>query len=437
MKRTWLVACCLLLPPRASGLAQSRGGTSAAPDSLLRVFFDCPGFAAGCDFDFLRTEIQFVDWVRNREDASVHVLVTTQTTGGLGQDYTITFIGRRDFIGRTDTLHYVANATTTSDDARHGLAQALKIGLLPFVAGTPLARLIDISYTAAPQSPSAVRDPWHDWVFRISVNGNYSAEKTSNYFSIYDNVSASRTTEAWKLNLSMGASYTESNYHYREDSVTAYTFSSVQRNYNAQTQVIRSLGAHWSAGVRGSVSQSTFLNQDYSLQIAPAAEYNIFPYDQSTRRYLSLQYAVGARRFDYGDTTIYDRLAETLPVQTLTLTLSSTQPWGSTAVSAEGSAFLRHGTLNKNHLTFFGNAQIRLIKGLNINFFGSASLIHDQLFLSKAGVDQATLLLRRRQLETSFQYETYVGLSYRFGSIHNNVVNPRFEGGGSGMIIFN
>ena len=36
------------------------------------------------------------------------------------------------------------------------------------------------------------------------------------------------------------------------------------------------------------------------------------------------------------------------------------------------------------------------------------------------------VLLRRRALLTGFQYFTHFGVSYTFGSIYNNVVNPRF-----------
>ena len=47
------------------------------------------------------------------------------------------------------------------------------------------------------------------------------------------------------------------------------------------------------------------------------------------------------------------------------------------------------------------------------------------------------ILVRRRQLETSYNFFAGVGLSYTFGSIFNNIVNPRFgsSGGGGGMMI--
>jgi hypothetical protein len=46
------------------------------------------------------------------------------------------------------------------------------------------------------------------------------------------------------------------------------------------------------------------------------------------------------------------------------------------------------------------------------------------------------VLLQRRQLETGYSYFFSVGLSYTFGSIFTNVVNPRFGSqGGAGVSI--
>jgi hypothetical protein len=55
-------------------------------------------------------------------------------------------------------------------------------------------------------------------------------------------------------------------------------------------------------------------------------------------------------------------------------------------------------------------------------------LLRDQLYLSKGGATNDEILLQRRQLSTSYSYFAGVSLSYTFGSIFNNVVNPRFEG---------
>jgi hypothetical protein len=43
--------------------------------------------------------------------------------------------------------------------------------------------------------------------------------------------------------------------------------------------------------------------------------------------------------------------------------------------------------------------------------------------------------LRQRQLATNYNYFVYGGISYRFGSIFTNVVNPRMGGGSGGDVI--
>ena len=53
-------------------------------------------------------------------------------------------------------------------------------------------------------------------------------------------------------------------------------------------------------------------------------------------------------------------------------------------------------------------------------------MINDQLALPKGGISDTDILLRNKLTETKFSYYAYFGVSYTFGSIYNNVVNPRF-----------
>ena len=52
--------------------------------------------------------------------------------------------------------------------------------------------------------------------------------------------------------------------------------------------------------------------------------------------------------------------------------------------------------------------------------------IHDQIHLPREGATREEILLRQRELATDFRYWSFIGLSYTFGSIYSNVVNPRF-----------
>ncbi|MCH7992408.1 MAG: hypothetical protein IIC35_08325, partial [Gemmatimonadetes bacterium] len=43
---------------------------------------------------------------------------------------------------------------------------------------------------------------------------------------------------------------------------------------------------------------------------------------------------------------------------------------------------------------------------------------------------------RQRKLQNSFNYFTSFGFPYQFGSIFNNIVNPRFGGSRGGGVFF-
>lgn len=52
-----------------------------------------------------------------------------------------------------------------------------------------------------------------------------------------------------------------------------------------------------------------------------------------------------------------------------------------------------------------------------------------------AGATPEEILLMLRELETDFSYSFSVGLSFRFGSLKSNVVNPRFGSGSRSVSI--
>jgi hypothetical protein len=418
-------ACAFAFAPLAA-----QDSTRTVQDSAVRVFLDCPD--TFCDFDYYRTEITFVNWVRDRQYAQVHVLVTTQRTGG-GQEFTLAFIGLERFAGTVDTLRRLSHTTDTQDDVRRGVAQTMRLGLVRFAAKTPVAPNLAISYSAPASAAAQVRDPWNYWVFSASVTGNFNGEKSIKFQNWSGRVSADRITEKWKITLSINQNYNQSDFTIPVfDSTGAQVgeqkIRNITRGYNANTLIVRSRGTHWSLGMRGLASSSTYLNQKLAARVAPAIEYDVIPYSQSTRRLLTFRYEIGPTTYRYNDTTIFNRLRETRFSQALNASLSIKQPWGSAGVSLEGSNYLYD--FNKNRVTFFGNGDFRVYKGLSITLFGSVGLIHDQLSIPKAGASEQAILLQRRQLATSYQYFGFFSLRYTFGSKFANIVNPRFGDGG-------
>jgi hypothetical protein len=166
----------------------------------------------------------------------------------------------------------------------------------------------------------------------------------------------------------------------------------------------------------------------------PGLEYDIFPYSESTRRQLRLLYRIGFNSVSYIDSTIFDKTREILWQQSVTAAYQVVQKWGSVNVSFKYSNYLYDWT--KNNISLNGFIELRVAKGLTVNFGGGASIIHDQLGLVKGGASTQEVLLRRKELQTQYRYFTFFGFTYTFGSIYNNVVNPRFgNNGGGGMTI--
>ena len=423
-KRRSPLGTCLvsLLLIGAALLAVPASGQGPAATGPLRVFLDCSH--RFCDFDFFRTEIPWVDYVRSRQDADVHILVTSQGTGGGGTVLTLAFLGQRGFSGRNSTVPFTANATDTDDLARRGLIQVVKASLAPYVietsAGEGLRIHVDGAAQRAEVSPAPFRDPWNFWTFNLGLNSWFNGEDRYNQVNVDAYSSANRVTEMWKIQLGANNRYSQSDYEL-EDTVTITT---IQRTYGVRALVVRSLGPKLSAGGRASVNSSTYLNQDLAVRIAPAVEYNFFPYSESTRREITVQYSTGANYFDYEEETILGETAETRFDQTLRVDADFTQPWGSADATLEGSHLL--DDLSKNRLEFWGGLNLRVVKGLQFRLEANAARVRNQIYLPAGELSQEEILLRQRALATGFRYSGSMGISYTFGSIFNNVVNPRF-----------
>ena len=75
-------------------------------------------------------------------------------------------------------------------------------------------------------------------------------------------------------------------------------------------------------------------------------------------------------------------------------------------------------------------ADIKITGSFSFTINIDASVVHDQINLVKSGATEKEVFTRKRQIASNFNYNTSFGINYRFGSILNNFVNPRFEGYG-------
>ncbi len=427
MKRT--IFCALLFVSLVFLLAvlpsfpqEEKVDIEALKKTAPKVYIDC----GICDIDYIRTEITFVNYVRDRKEAHIHILITTQTTGSGGREYTLSFMGQNEFAGTNDTQKYFSNQTDTEDEIRQGLVKALKIGLMSFVARTPISSRIAISY-AEEEKPKAVEDKWNYWVFSISSGGSFSGQESYKYRSVRANFSANRVTPEMKIRLSLSGRNSWQSWKYDDE-----TYESTSESYYFTGLAVKSLGEHWSAGAYLTMSSSTYENIGFAISPAPAIEYNFFPYSKSTRRQLRMLYRLSFNSVKYREETIYFKTYESLWSEALSITLALKEKWGSVSTTLQGSHYFHD--FSKNRLSLYTTLNLNLFKGLSFFTFGGGSMIHDQLSISRAGLSFEDAILYRKQRETSYSYFFSIGLSYTFGSIFTNVVNPRFGSEGYGGV---
>ena len=368
---------------------------------------------------FIRTEITFVNYVRDIKVADVYIISTYEETGSGGESVKYFIVGQNKYAGMADTIVVNMRPDETEDGYRKMQVAALKMGLMRYVLKTPLSQYFDIRFTK-PVKETITTDRWNSWVFSPRLSGSLNAQRRYKSYSLYGDFTANRVTEKARLMTDVYFNWNEQRYELNDSTIQ----KSFTRSQNGYLLYVLSINNHWSAGISSSIGTSSYNGYDLTFNIAPAIEYDIFPYSESTRRQLRIQYRAGYQYNDYTEITIYDKLTQHLGYHSLNASLDVVQKWGSADFSLTWKNYFYDWSKNN----FAGNLylSLRIVKGLSLSFQGQASIINDQIGLPKGGISDTDILLRNKMTETKFSYYAYFGVSYTFGSIYNNVVNPRF-----------
>lgn len=414
--------------PAAPVAAQAPNG-----DGLPKVFFDCNG--PNCRSDYYRTEITWVNWVRDRLDSDVHLIVTSQGTGAGGREYQLDYIGQADFESYEDQLRFSTLPTDTEREELDGITQAISIGIARFANEAGFRGLVAVqglrSGTIDPSErvvgSDEVEDPWDLWVFRLNGSGNISGEATRDTRRVNSFFSANRVSPTWKINLFGNVNYNRRRIEVsgEEDDVLI-----TQTDYGFTQSVVYSFAPHWSVGFRSEVRRTVSFNQKFRAEFTPALEYSFFPYEEATRRALTVYYEIGPAYRDYFDRTILGEHHETRFEQSLSVQFSQRQPWGDAGISLRGSHFLDDVDLYNVNLR--GDIDFRILRGFSVNARANVGWVNDQIYLAAGEASTAEELLDLVRRAQDFNYGAEIGFSVQFGSIFNNVVNNRFNGGGGG-----
>lgn len=401
-------------------LSQEAVVSDSVRTNAVKIFLDC----RDCDMNYTRQEIPYINYVRDVKEAEVYILVTEQSAGSGGEHFTFTFQGQGKFKGLDDTLSYTTSPDQTNTIIREKRTNMLKMGLMRYVAKTPLFNEIEINHTGNLEDQEVV-DRWNNWVFSISTEPSFESEETNKELFLRNSLSINKITPDIKLEVEMDHFYRREKFvedaGTEDESINTYTTSDLI----IQNLFVKSLGEHWSAGLRLDIGSSTRENYNLAANILPSVEYDIFPYSEATHRQLRILYGAGFQGNNYIDTTVFNKVKENLLLQKLNIAFEVRKKWGSIGVLLVGSNYFHD--FSKNRIELNSSLNIRIFKGLSVQIEGGIAHINDQLNLKKGGITEAERLLRLRELATRYRIDGGVELTYTFGSIYNNVVNPRFS----------
>jgi hypothetical protein len=389
----------------------------------LRVFLDC----GDCFAEYLRDQIEWVDFVRQREDSDVHLLSNSTGTGGGGNEIVLRFIGQQRFQGIDQELRVLSMASDTDEMRRRRVLRTVTVGLLSYLArdgrAGDMGVTVRLADTPVAVGTAAVRDPWNKWFFALRASGSIDAEESTKEWDVDFSASADRVTDQWILSFGVEANENRQQFVLDEEDEDE-PLRVARRERGVDWFAAKSFGPHWSFGMMGNLTSSTFGNERFQFEIGPAVEYSIFPYTEYASRRFVVEYGVGLIRSRYNELTIFNKLQETLGAHELSVELDQEQPWGSLQVGTQFTQYF-HDT-SKYRLEVDGELDFRVARGLELNIEGSASRIRDQLSLPRRDATPEEVLLRIRELQSGYELSFSIGITYSFGSIFNNVVNPRF-----------
>ncbi|MBO6536539.1 MAG: DUF481 domain-containing protein [Balneolaceae bacterium] len=402
---------------------------SSKDSETINVFLDC----RGCDDNFIITETRFVNFVRDQGLADVHILVIRQRTSN-GSQFLIDYIDQRLPEKPKKEILLDTYSFQTDEEIRNDLVSVIKLGLISYLTDSKILSQLSVAFD--PQVSTEANkslegdDPWNNWVFEFGVDGNVNGQENELRYNLGGDGEIQRITEEWKIRLNFWGNYNRRALTEEEEVIENNDTSLVETtryfdrsNQNYFGLVAKTIDDHWSVGFYTRYRSDTFQNIDSQIGITPAIEYSLFPYREFTRREVTARLGLMTSYYSYTETTVLLKDEEFLIRPEIDLRADFTQPWGSFRAGLEAGAFLHDLSLNR--FEFDTRVNLRISKYLSVFLNGRYNIISDQISLPAGDLSTEEILAGVRQQATSYSFSGSFGVSVQFGSIYNNIVNPR------------
>jgi hypothetical protein len=377
-----------------------------------------------CYETYLLMELSYFTFTRDQAQADIQILITDLGNAGGGRNYTLNFIGQRDYVGQNKTIEFTTDQKDTESTGRAKMLKNVSQGLLYYLKDTDITNDMVISFPKGQiekDKKETKKDKWNNWIFGVGVSSRLDGESNKKEVRFDGNFRGGRTTEKSKYSF----------YTYANQKTNSVTLNSVEEtakvnSYGFNMLYVSNFSKNWSVGGLMKGYHSIYSNIDFSGSLAPAIEFSIFPIENFNKEQFRWIYQAGYRRLDYLERTIFKQTLETKPYHQLTSILGYTKPWGNFSAELNGYQYLDDP--EKFSLSMELELSWRIFQGVNLRFYGVGSQIKNQISLAQASYSNEEILLGGQQLPTTFNYYTSFGLNFTFGSVNNSIVNPRFSG---------
>jgi hypothetical protein len=407
-----ILFCFLLLALyNSAGRAQD---TALIHKLAPKVFIDCQ---VGCDMQYIQSKLPYINFVRDMRQSEVYIMITANSTGGGGRQFTCLCTDER--VNKTDTVKFSVPPNNSESDTRELMLKKIKAILLPYLS-VALAEFIEYNIPMPKVETTAKKDKWNSWIFNIGMNGFAGGNSYNVNINSGGNISMSRVTEKSKFDL-----VAQGSYNYQRFDISDKITTVERSGFGFYNRKAFSIGKNFSAGWFASHTSSTVTNLKGNTTFYPAFECNLFPYEQATHRVFRVIYRAGVRYQDYLEQTVYDSKYMWLYPHSLVVDFTQIEKWGTIDISLGGTHYFN---MPENYnATFSPSVILNPFKGFRFSFWANISMVNDQFFLRKQSFTESQILLGQAALKTAYSFSAGVGFSYSFGSIYNNVVNVRFD----------